>query len=147
MEKALLNLARGGFVMVTFALAIYGFKPSQKTTSGAPMEEEDVVFQREVIDQTRDFEGMGLQTLTPIKIEPVFEPEPQYASIDLTTTVKPVPSPTWDTPGNTPEKAEMTFTFEPKVEPTPKPETPKPETPEFKYDPGFKFESGKIYDI
>ena len=125
MEKALLNLARGGFVMVTFALAIYGFKPSQKTTSGAAPMEEDVIFQREVIDQTRDFEGLGLQTLTPIKIESVFEPEPQYSSIDI-TTVKPTP--TWDTPGNTPEKVRITLESpkaepktEPKIEPAPRP--------------------------
>ena len=128
MEKALLNLARGGFVMVTFALAIYGFKPSQKTTTGNvdPME-EDVIFQREVIDQTRDFEGLGLQTLTPIKIETVFEPEPQYASIDL-TTVRPSPTPNWDTPGNTPEKVKITLES-PKAEPKTEPKT------EFKFEP------------
>ena len=120
MEKALLNLARGGFVMVTFALAIYGFKPSQKTTTGNvdPME-EDVIFQREVIDQTRDFEGLGLQTLTPIKLETVYEPEPRYSSIDI-TTVKPTPN--WDTPGNTPEKITLgTPKTEPKPEPAPRP--------------------------
>ena len=125
MEKALLNLARGGFVMVTFALAIYGFKPSQKTTSGAAPMEEDVIFQREVIDQTRDFEGLGLQTLTPIKLETVYEPEPRYSSIDI-TTVKPTPN--WDTPGNTPEKIKFTLESpktgpktEPKIEPAPRP--------------------------
>ena len=33
MQKTLWNFARGGFVMIAFAVAVYGFTPGQKPTA------------------------------------------------------------------------------------------------------------------